>query len=175
MTTTTSRARRRLMEVGISWPPVPPTHEYLPTVMVNGLVYVSGHAPYSDGGHQYRGRLGETLDLPQGREAARLAVLGCLVSLERTLGTLDAVSRIVKLNGYVHCVPGFEPLPKVTDGASELLIELFGEAGRHARTTVGVASLPSGVAVELEMVVLARSGAQPISPRLAGTDLARGE
>lgn len=159
--TTTSQARRRLSEMGISWPPVPPRHEYLPAVTVNGLVFVSGHAPYSEGGHQYRGRVGETLDLAQGRAAARLALLGCLVSLERALGTLDSVARIVKLNGYVHCVPGFEPLPKVTDGASELLIELFGEAGRHARTTVGVASLPSGVAVELEMVVLADSGAEP--------------
>ncbi len=156
MTTTTSRARRRLDDLGIPWPPVPPTHEYLPTVAVDGLIYVSGHAPYSDGGHQYHGRLGDTFDLDEGRSAARLAALGCLVSLERAVGTLDAVGRIVKVNGYVHCVPGYRPLPKVTDAASELLIELFGEAGRHARTTVGVASLPGGVAVELEMVVLVR-------------------
>jgi enamine deaminase RidA (YjgF/YER057c/UK114 family) len=155
MSTTTSLARRRLAEMGIPWPPIPPTHQYLPAVAVNGLVYVSGHAPYAEGHHQYRGRLGETLGLPQGRAAARLAVLGCLVSLERALGTLDSVARVVKLNGYVRCVPGFEPLPKVTDGASDLLIRLFGEAGRHARTTVGVASLPAGVAVELEMLVLA--------------------
>jgi enamine deaminase RidA (YjgF/YER057c/UK114 family) len=96
------------------------------------------------------------LDLPAAREAARLAVLGCLVSLEQVLGTLNAVERIVKVNGYVHCVPGYEPLPLVTDGASELLKDLFGQRGRHARTTVGVASLPSGVAVELELAALVR-------------------
>lgn len=151
-----SAARRRLAELGMRWPPAPPTHEYLPAVRAGELVFVSGHAPYADGAHQYRGRVGETLDLPAAREAARLAVLGCLVSLEQVLGTLDAVERIVKVNGYVHCVAGFEPLPRVTDGASELLIDLFGQRGRHARTTVGVASLPSGVAVELELVALVR-------------------
>lgn len=135
------------------------------------MVYVSGHAPYSNAGHQYRGRLGDTLDLSDGRSAARLAVLGCLVSLELALGTLDAVDRIVKLNGYVHCVPGYEPLPKVTDAASELLIDLFEEADRHSRTTVGVASLPNGVAVELEMIVLAQPGCrgQPSAPDLPST------
>jgi enamine deaminase RidA (YjgF/YER057c/UK114 family) len=138
-------------------PERPPTHEYLPVSRVGDLLFVSGHAPYVDGSHRNRGRVGHTLDLHAAREAARLAVLGCLVSLEAELRTLDDVQRLVKVNGYVHCVAGFEPLPKITDGASELLIDLFGPAGRHARTTVGVASLPSGVAVELEMTILARS------------------
>lgn len=152
--TTGSTVRRRLAQLGIAWPPVPPTHQYLPAVRFGQMVFVSGHAPYADGAHQYRGRVGDTLDLEQARAAARLAVLGCLVSLERTLGDLDAVARILKLNGYVHCVPGYKPLPKVTDAASELLIELFGAIGQHARTTVGVASLPSGVAVEIELIAI---------------------
>jgi enamine deaminase RidA (YjgF/YER057c/UK114 family) len=154
--TASSTARRRLAEMGIAWPPVPPTHQYVPAVRFGQMVFVSGHAPYADGTHQYRGRVGETLDLDQARSAARLAVLGCLVSLESALGSLDNIERVLKVNGYVHCVPGYEPLPKVTDAASELLIELFAAAGQHARTTVGVASLPSGVAVELELLAIAR-------------------
>lgn len=157
--TATSAARQRLAELGIRWPPMPPTHQFLPAVRAGELVFVSGHAPYTDGAYQYVGRVGETFDLLAARQAARLAVLGCLVSLEQILGTLDAVERIVKVNGYVHCVQGFEPLPRITDSASELLIDLFGRAGQHARTTVGVASLPSGVAVELELVALARPSA----------------
>lgn len=157
--TASSAARQRLAELGMRWPPMPPTHEFLPAVRAGELVFVSGHAPYTDDAYQYVGRVGETLDLLAARQAARLAILGCLVSLEQILGTLDAVKRIVKVNGYVHCVPGFEPLPRITDGASELLIDLFGRAGRHARTTVGVASLPSGVAVELELIALARPSA----------------
>ncbi|MGV9386892.1 RidA family protein [Nonomuraea sp. NPDC003707] len=154
--TVSSAVRRRLTELGITLPPIPPTHEYVPVARFGQLAFISGHAPYSDGGHQYRGRVGEELDLSEGRAAARLAILGCLVSLEQALGSLDEVERILKVNGYVHCVPGYEPLPRVTNAASELLIELFGTAGRHARTTVGVASLPSGVAVEVEMIVIAR-------------------
>ncbi|MGW6276943.1 RidA family protein [Kribbella sp. NPDC055071] len=154
--TANSTARRRLAAMGLDWPPKPPTHQYLPAVRFGPLVYVSGHSPYADGAHQYHGRVGETLDLDQARAAARLAVLGCLVSLEHALGSLDNLERILKINGYVHCVPGYEPLPKVTDAASELLIDLFDAAGRHARTTVGVASLPGGVAVELELTAAAR-------------------
>ena len=152
---TRSRARLRAAELGLEWPEAAPTHEFLPAIRVGELVYVSGHAPYAERAFRYRGRVGDQLDLAQAREAARLAVLGCLVSLEQETGTLDTVQRIVKINGYVHCVPGYEPLPKVTDAASELLLDLFGNAGRHARTTVGVASLPAGVAVELELVALA--------------------
>ncbi|MGV9386476.1 RidA family protein [Nonomuraea sp. NPDC003707] len=151
-----SAVRRRLTELGITLPPIPPTHEYVPVTRFGQLAFISGHAPYSDGGHQYRGRVGENLNLSDARTAARLAILGCLVSLERALGSLDEVERILKVNGYVHCVPGYEPLPKVTDAASELLIKLFGTAGRHARTTVGVASLPSGVAVEMEMIAITK-------------------
>lgn len=154
---TDSAIRRRLAELGMRWPEPPPRHEYLPATQVGDLVFVSGHAPYLDGSHRYVGRVGDELDLASAREAARLAVLGCLVSLEQVVQTLDAVQRIVKVNGYVHCVPGFPALPRITDGASELLIELFGPSGRHARTTVGVASLPSGVAVELEVTALVRS------------------
>lgn len=154
--TPSSAARRRLAELGIALPPIPPTHEYAPVTRFGQMAFVSGHAPYADGAHQYRGRVGETFGLSDARAAARLAVLGCLANLERALGSLDEVKRILKVNGYVHCVPDYQPLPKITDAASELLIEVFGPAGRHARTTVGVASLPSGVAVEVELVAITR-------------------
>jgi enamine deaminase RidA (YjgF/YER057c/UK114 family) len=140
---------------GLTWPTPAPTHEFLPAIQVGELVYVSGHAPFGDGRFQYRGRVGDNLDLPAGQQAARLAVLGCLLSLEETLGDLEAVLRIVKVNGYVQCTPGFEPLPQITDAASRLLMDVFGTEGRHARTTIGVASLPSGVAVELDMIATA--------------------
>ncbi|MGW0811230.1 RidA family protein [Nonomuraea sp. NPDC002799] len=140
---------------GLTWPTPAPTHAFLPAIQVGELVYVSGHAPYGDGEFQYRGRVGDNLDLAAGQQAARLAVLGCLLSLEQTLGTLEAVLRIVKVNGYVHCTPGYEPLPQIIDAASRLLIAVFGTEGQHARTTIGVASLPSGVAVELEMTATA--------------------
>jgi enamine deaminase RidA (YjgF/YER057c/UK114 family) len=95
--------------------------------------------------------------LEAGQEAARLAALGCLASLESEIGSLDRLERIVILRGFVNCDPEFKDLPQVTDAASKLLIAIFGDDGRHARTTIGVASLPFGVAVEIDMVALVRS------------------
>lgn len=158
---TIGMVRQRLADLGLALPDAAPTSEFLAATRLGDLVYVSGHAPYADGAFRYRGRVGQDLDLAEARQAAVLAVLGCLRTLEQALGTLDAVERIPKVNGYVHCVPGYEPLPRVTDAASQVLVEVFGEAGRHARTTVGVASLPSGVALELELTALAVSRARP--------------
>lgn len=134
-------------------PNVAPTHQFLRTNIVNDLVFISGHAPFEDGEFRYRGKIGMDLDLVAGQRAAESAVLGCLASFEREVGSLDNIRQIAKLNGYINCVESFQDLPKVTDAASDLLIELFGSSGRHARTTVGVASLPMGVAVEIELIV----------------------
>lgn len=120
--------------------------------LIDALAFVSGHAPFDDGEFCYRGQIGREFDLSVGRRAAELATLGCLASLENSIGSLDAVRRIVKLNGYVNCEPEFDDLPRVTDAASRLLVDLFGDSGRHARTTVGVSSLPKGVAVEIELI-----------------------
>ncbi|MEV1175702.1 RidA family protein [Nonomuraea sp. NPDC049784] len=149
---------------GLAWPQPAPTHEFLAVKKIGWLVCVSGHAPFDDERFQYQGQVGADIDLMTAQQAARMAVLGCLVSLDRALGDLEAVQEIVKVNGYVHCIPGFEPLPAITDAASRLLIEVFGDDGRHARTTVGVASLPFGVAVELEIIALARMQAKPRPP-----------
>lgn len=143
----------RLEALGLSLPAPAAAGEFLPAVTVGELAYVSGHVPFRDGEFLYRGKVGRDLDAEAGRRAAELAVLGCLASLKAALGDLGRVRRVVKLNGYVNCSPEFGDLPKVMDAGSRLLVALFGEAGRHARTTVGVASLPFGVAVEVEMVV----------------------
>src|ERR1700732_231550 len=145
-------ARDRLQQLGINLPDLAPTHEFLCVSLIGELAFVSGHAPFEGGSFRYCGRVGQDFDLSAGQQAAKLAVLGCLASLEKTVGSLDSIRQIVKLIGYVNCVPGFHDLPKVTDAASKLLIDLFGDSGRHARTTVGVASLPKGVAVEIELI-----------------------
>jgi len=143
----------RLEAMGLSLPVLPTAGEFLPAVTVGELTYVSGHVPFRDGEFLYRGKVGQDLDAEAGRRAAELSVLGCLASLKSALGDLGRVRRVVKLNGYVNCSPEFGDLPKIMDAGSRLLVALFGDAGRHARTTVGVASLPFGVAVEVELVV----------------------
>jgi len=151
--------RDRMQEIGIKPVEVPPTSEFVAVNIVHDLAYVSGHAPFRNGAFQFRGKVGREFDIGAGCQAAEAAVLGSLASLEHALGSLDRVRRIVKLNGYVNCDPGFQDLPAITDAASKLLIQLFGENGHHARTTVGVASLPAGVAVELELIVQVQSDA----------------
>ncbi|HTV72647.1 MAG TPA: RidA family protein [Candidatus Acidoferrales bacterium] len=142
----------RLAALHLILPEVAPTHEFVAVNIVGDLAYISGHAPFDKGAFRYRGRIGRELDLADGVQAARLAVLGCLSSLERSIGSLDRVSQIIKLTGYVNCLEEFHDLPLVTDAASKVLLALFGGLG-HARTTVGVASLPKGVAVEIDLLV----------------------
>lgn len=134
-------------------PDLAPTHQFLRTNVVNDLVFISGHAAFEGGEFRYRGKIGLDLDLLAGQRAAETAVLGCLASFEQEVGSLDTIRQIAKLNGYVNCVEDFQDLAKVTDAASDLLVNVFGSSGRHARTTVGVASLPMGVAVEIELIV----------------------
>jgi enamine deaminase RidA (YjgF/YER057c/UK114 family) len=127
-------------------PELASTCEFLRVNLIDDLAFVSGHAPFDGGEFQFRGKVRREFDITAGCRAAEAAVLGALASLEHVLGSLERVRRIVKLNGYVNCDPGFQDLPAITDAASKLLVRLFGENGRHARTTVGVA-------VELELIV----------------------
>ncbi|HVR45227.1 MAG TPA: RidA family protein [Candidatus Binatia bacterium] len=145
--------RDRLRQLDVELPDLAPTFEFLAINTVGDLVFVSGHAPFFGGEYRYRGKVGREIDLPTAQSAAECAALGCLASLEHALGTLESIRRVVKVNGYVNCTEDFVNLPLVTDKASTLLIALFGESGRHARTTVGVSSLPLGVAVEIELIV----------------------
>ena len=149
-------SRERLSALGIVLPPPPkPTGLYSPTTRHGGLLFVSGHAALSDDGF-VRGVLGSTLGLRSGQAAARLATLGCLASIDASLGGLVRVDRVLKVLGFVACTPSFEDHPAVLDGCTSLLADVFGPCQPPARSAVGMASLPYGTAVEVEMIVAVR-------------------
>ena len=146
-------AENRLRELGIELPPAPaPVASYVPVVVSSGLAYVSGQVPMAEGQLLWTGKLGAELDLEAGAEAARRCALQALSALRAELGSLDRVRRIVKVSVYVASDRGFTDQPKVANGASDLLVQVFGDAGRHARAAVGVAELPLGGPVEVEVV-----------------------
>jgi enamine deaminase RidA (YjgF/YER057c/UK114 family) len=146
----------KLAELGLSLPePAAPVAAYVPVVVTGGLAYVSGQVSIVDG-HLLRGRLGEDLGLEQGVMAARACGMMILAQLKAALGSLDRVERVVKLGAFVNSAPDFTDQPKVANGASELMVAVFGEAGRHARSAVGVPVLPLGVAVEVDAIVAVR-------------------
>jgi enamine deaminase RidA (YjgF/YER057c/UK114 family) len=133
--------------------PVAPTASYVKAVRVGSLVYLSGHGPDKPEGGQVTGKVGSDLTLEQGQEAARLTGISLLSSLKREIGDLNKVSRIVKVLGMVNAAPSFERHSQVINGFSDLMVQVFGENGRHARSSVGMSSLPSNIAVEIEMIV----------------------
>lgn len=142
----------RLAELGIDLPPAPaPVASYIPVRLAAGLAFVSGQIP--DGASLHPGHLGHDVTIEQGQEAARRCVLQALSALREALGSLDRVVDIVKLTVFVASAPGFTDQPKVANGASDLLVEVFGEPGKHAREAVGVAELPLGACVEVSVVV----------------------
>lgn len=143
----------RLAALGITLPPVvPPVAAYVPAVRSGSLVWTSGQLPLADGALLATGTVGADVDPEQAAACARLAALNALAAVDAMVG-IDAVARVVKVVGFVASAPGFTGQPAVINGASELLGELFGEAGRHARSAVGVAALPLGAPVEVELVV----------------------
>ena len=140
-------------ELGLELPPAAaPIATYIPAVRTGNLVFLSGHGPVGPDG-LVRGKLGADLSIEEGTEAARFVMIQLLGSLKAELGSLDKVQRIVKLLCMVNCTPAIGDPPKVANGASDLLVELFGDAGKHARSAVGMNSLPMGMAVEIEMIV----------------------
>jgi enamine deaminase RidA (YjgF/YER057c/UK114 family) len=148
---------QRLQSLGIVLPAVfPPAGNYLGCVVDNGVVHVGGHGPI-DGVEVVRGKVGADLSLEDGRRAARMTALSILATLQSELGDLDRIERIVKVFGMVNVAPGFDQTPAVIDGCSDLLVEVFGEAGRHTRSAVGLAELPFGIAVEIELIARVRS------------------
>jgi enamine deaminase RidA (YjgF/YER057c/UK114 family) len=149
----------RLQELGIAIPRAPsPMANYVGAVRTGNLVFVSGHGPRRDDGTFIAGKLGRDLTVEQGYDAARATVIQCLASLQSVIGDLERVTRIVKLLGMVNCTEDFAQHPQVINGASDLLVEIFGERGRHARSAVGMQMLPAGIAVEIEMVVEVAEG-----------------
>lgn len=143
----------RLRELDIVIPEVKPRFLFESGIQAGNLLFISGATPEIDGMMQMPGRLGADLDVETGKKAARLAALNCLGQIQAVLGSLDRVERFVRLMGYVRSAEGFGEQPLVINGASELLIEIFGDAGRHARAALGTSELPFGAAVELEMIV----------------------
>jgi enamine deaminase RidA (YjgF/YER057c/UK114 family) len=149
-------AEARLRELGIELPEVmPPAGSYVPAVRTGNLIFVSGQGPMGVG-DPIVGKVGGDLTLEQGVEAARIAGLNLLAVLRAEIGSLDRVTRVVKLLGMVNCAPGFNHTPAVINGCSDLLVEVFGDTGRHARSAVGMAELPFDIAVEVELVAEVR-------------------
>ncbi len=144
----------RLAELGIALPKAPtPAANYVPFVVTGNLVFIAGQIPFADGG-MITGKLGQDADIETGRRAARACAINILAQLRAACGgDLDRVRRIVKLGGFVNATPDFTDAPEVINGASDLIVEIFGDAGRHARFAVCAASLPRGVAVEIDAVV----------------------
>lgn len=144
----------RLTELGLTLPATPkPVANYVPAVATGKLIYSSGQTPTVNGKLTIQGKLGRDVSLEQGQQAARVAVLNCLAAIRSVTGSLDEIARIVKMTGYVASAEGFNAQPQVINGASLLLEEIFGETGKHARAALGLAELPGGAPVEVELIV----------------------
>ena len=149
----TDRVDRALADLGLHLPTAAaPVASYVPVVEANGLLHISGQLPFKDG-QLMTGRLGENRDLDYGAEAARACGLMLVAQIKAALGGLDRVERIVKLGVFVNSAADFTDQPKVANGASDLMVALFGDAGKHARSAVGVPVLPLGAAVEIDAIV----------------------
>lgn len=150
----TGRVDERLRELDIVLPkPIPPVATYLPFVTSGNLVFVSGQVTVGPKGLEYIGQVGSDFSIEEGQAAARLCAINILSQVkEACSGDLDRVTRCVKLGGFVNAAPGFTDHPKVINGASDLMVEIFGDTGRHARFAVGAGSLPLNVAVEVDAV-----------------------
>lgn len=148
---------KRLDKLGIVLPEAAvPSFNYVPVTLHRGFAHVSGQLPKVNGEILVRGKVGGSVSLEVARGEARICVLQALACLKQALGTIDRIERILKVSGFVASAPGFNDQPKVLDAASDLVGEIFGEAGRHARSAIGVAELPRDVAVEIEMVAAYR-------------------
>jgi enamine deaminase RidA (YjgF/YER057c/UK114 family) len=146
-------AEDRVRELGLNLEGAgPPAGNYVPTVRTGDLVYVSGQLPVRADGSRVTGRLGQDLTVEEGYQAARFCGVALLARLRGELGSLDRVRRIVKVTGFVNAAPEFVEHAQVINGASDLLAEVFGDAGKHARAAVGMSSLPAGCAVEVELI-----------------------
>ena len=146
-------AEARIAELGLELPPAPaPVASYVPVVVSGSLAFVAGQIPLAEGVLMWSGKLGAGLDVEAGSKAARRCAMQALSVLRDALGSLDRVRRVVKVTVWVASAEGFTDQPKVANGASDLLAEVFGEAGRHARASVGAPELPLGSPVEVELI-----------------------
>ena len=148
------RIEARLKELGVALPTPPaPAANYVPFTVAGNLVFVAGQIPFVDGEIRHKGRLGAEMSVEEGRQAARVCALNVLAQAKAACGgDLDRIRRCLKVVGFVACVDGFDRQPEVMNGASDLFVEVLGEAGRHARSAVGANALPRDVAVEVEAI-----------------------
>ena len=147
-------AEARLVQLGIELPPVPPpVANFIRSRQVDSLLFLAGHGPIHPDGSRDRGKVGSDLTVEQAKASARLTGLNLLASARAHLGSLDRVKTVVKVLGMVNSAPGFDRQPEVIDGFSDLMVEVFGDDGRHARSAVGLAELPFGIPVEIEMIL----------------------
>lgn len=152
----TDTIEQKLADIGLELPqPAAPVASYVPAVEIGGLLYISGQLPFIDG-KVVTGRLGENVSLEQGEAAARACAIMLIAQMKAALGSLDRVERIVKLGAFIASTPEFNAQPKVANGASDLMVQVFGPAGQHARSAVGVPVLPLGAAVEIDAIVAVR-------------------
>ena len=150
-------AEKRLAELGLELPPPPrPVATYVTALRLGDLLYISGHGPWCGDGSLLTGKLGYDMDVPAGAAAARQTGLAILATIRHELGSLDRVGQLVKTFGMVNATPEFTEHPRVINGFSDLMVEVFGASGKGARSAVGVASLPGNIAVEIEAVFLVR-------------------
>jgi enamine deaminase RidA (YjgF/YER057c/UK114 family) len=148
------KVESRLAELGITLPAAAaPAANYVPFVRSGNQLYLSGQLPFQDGKLLHLGHLGDKVTLDEGYQAARLCAINLIAQIKAAIGDLDRVGRIVRLGGFVASTAAFTDQPKVVNGASDLMVEVFGDAGRHARSAVGAPSLPLGVCVEVDAVV----------------------
>jgi enamine deaminase RidA (YjgF/YER057c/UK114 family) len=155
-------AEARLKQLGITLPsPTTPIANYVPGVRVGNLLFLSGHGPLREGQPSARGKVGRDLSVDEAKKVAREVGLNLLASARQLLGSLDKVKRVVKVLGMVNSADGFGEQPQVINGFSDLMVEVFGESGRHARSAVGMAGLPVGIPVEIEMILEVAPGARP--------------
>ena len=145
---------KRLKELGIIIPNAPkPAGSYIPVVLSGKLAFVSGQIPIKDGQVIYQGKVGTAQSIDDAQEAAKLCIINGLAQIESYCGTLDNLEKIIKISGFVNSTKDFTEHPKVINAASDLLMKIFGEKGRHSRIAVGVTSLPLNATVEIDMVV----------------------
>jgi enamine deaminase RidA (YjgF/YER057c/UK114 family) len=151
-------AEARLKELGIVLPSLgTPVANYLPYRLAGNILYLAGQGPRDESGKQLTGKLGKDISIEEGYRRARLVGLGLLAAMRDALGSLDRVDYIVKLLGMVNAVPDFNDSPKVINGCSDLFVEVFGDAGRHARSAVGNVMLPNQISVEIEGIVAVKA------------------
>jgi enamine deaminase RidA (YjgF/YER057c/UK114 family) len=149
------KVEARLQSLGIVLPAAPnPVANYVPSYLAGNLLFISGQISRGADGTVTKGRLGADLTVEQGRAAARLSAINVLAQVKAAVGELDRIAQLVKLTGFVSAVPEFADHPQVVNGASDLMVEVFGDKGRHTRAAVGVSSLPMGCAVEVDAILL---------------------